>query len=74
MGSGPPGSINHKRAYTKILDHWSETQFRDKDKNLAGIAQACIENGFEPPESLRPVVTERDLPWSMIDEALLGGY
>jgi hypothetical protein len=38
MNSGPPGSINHKRAYTKILDHWSETQFRDKGKNLAGIA------------------------------------
>ena len=36
--SGPPGSINHKRAYATLLSEWSESQFRNKGQLLGVLA------------------------------------
>jgi hypothetical protein len=73
--SGPPGSINHKRAYAAtILAPMTESQFRDKGKFLSSLALECIENNIEPPDERRPVQPERETPWSMINEALSGGF
>lgn len=72
--SGPPGSINHKRAYARILASMTESQFRDKGKVLAGIAKEFIEQDIAPPENMRPDEPEREVPWGMIQEALNAIY
>jgi hypothetical protein len=72
--SGPPGSINHKRAYTTILAPMTESQFRDKGKLLSSLAQEFIANDIEPLDHLRPIQPNREVPWSMINEALSGGF
>jgi hypothetical protein len=72
--SGPPGSINHKRAYARFLPPMSESQFRDKGKSLANLAKEFVDNGILPPENLRPQLPEREAPWGMIEVALNGGY
>lgn len=73
-GSGPPGSINHKRSYASILAPMSESQFRNKGKMLGNLAKDFVESKITPPENLRPEQQERTTPWSMIHEALAGGF
>jgi hypothetical protein len=72
--SGPPGSINHKRAYATILASMTESKFREKGKLLSSLAEEFIANDIEPPEYLRPIQPDREVPWSMINEALSGGF
>jgi hypothetical protein len=52
----------------------SESQFRDKGKLLSSLAKEFIANDIEPPDNLRPVQPDREVPWSMINEALSGGF
>jgi hypothetical protein len=73
--SGPPGSINHKRAHATILASMTDSQFRDKGKLLSSLAKEFLANDVEPPDDLRPVQPDREVPsWSMINEALVGGF
>jgi hypothetical protein len=72
--SGPPGSINHKRAYARTLASITESQFRDKGKVMAGIAKELFECDIAPPEDMRPGEPEREVPWGMIQEALNATY
>ena len=48
--SGPPGSINHKRAYSNALSSWSESQFRDKGKLLGLLAKECVDTNRTPSD------------------------
>jgi hypothetical protein len=74
LGAGPPGSINHKRAYSYVLDEWTESKFRHKGQNLAELAREFVELGLVPRADLRPAEPERQVPWGLIEEALaLGG-
>ena len=70
LGSGPPGSINHKRSYANTLAPMSESQFRLKGKMLAAIAKEFYDNGIEP--NVDPIVIEPEIPWGLVNEALAG--
>lgn len=72
--AGPPGSINHKRAYASILEGMKDDQFRDKGKLLANLAMEFFDGGIVPPEYLRPRCPERETPRSMVEEAMRVGY
>ena len=71
---GPPGSVNHMRAYFDQLAGWSEQQFRSKGKILGVLAKTFVEENVLPPDDLRPPEPQSNLPWALIDGALEGGY
>jgi hypothetical protein len=71
--SGPPGSINHKRAFQMFLSPLSESQFREKGRLLANLAKEFIDDDIVPSPYLRPQF-ERQRPTSMLHEASNGGY
>jgi hypothetical protein len=73
-GSGPPGSINHKRSFTGIFKTMTESQFRDKGRLLASLAKEFVETGTEPPEDRRPVRIEQEIPWDIVEAALNAQY
>jgi hypothetical protein len=51
--SGPPGSVNHKRAYA-IFDPVTPSDFRLKGKAMAGLAKDFVDKNVVPSEDLRP--------------------
>jgi hypothetical protein len=52
--SGPPGCINHKRAFPKILGDLTPTIFRLLGNKMAGLANEFISKGIIPSEEKRP--------------------
>lgn len=70
LNAGPPGSINHKRAFSKVLEPWNESKFRQKGHHLAKLAKEFVDAGLEPPANLRPTEPKRQVPWGMIETAL----
>lgn len=72
--SGPPGSINHQRAYSRVLSKFSECQFRQKGKYLATLAKEFIANGTTPSETLRPPPLERHVPNGLVAGFLNSEY
>jgi hypothetical protein len=52
--SGPPGCINHKRAYRNILGNLTPTTFRYQGVRMAELANKFIESKIIPSESKRP--------------------
>jgi hypothetical protein len=73
-GSGGPGSVNHKRAYTRVLGSMKESQFRDKGKSLGNLAKEFVENGIDPPSNRRPQNQERKRLHGMMEAADYAGY
>jgi hypothetical protein len=70
--SGPPGSVNHKRAFT-ILDPVTPSAFRLKGKEMAGLVQAFIKKGTVPSADIRPQF-ERARPAGLLGGATAAGY
>jgi hypothetical protein len=70
--SGPPGSVNHKRAY-QVLHQVTPADFRLKGKAMAGIAQEFIDKGISPSEDLRPDVVDT-APVGLLGAAAEAGY
>jgi hypothetical protein len=76
LRAGPPGSVNHKRAYLSVLEPWSDSKFREKGKAIAKIAKEFADTGSVPPANRRPGEPERQVPWGLIQTAtaLDGNY
>jgi hypothetical protein len=70
--SGPPGSVNHKRAFT-ILDPVTPSAFRLKGKEMAGLVQEFIKKGTVPSADIRPQF-ERARPAGLLGGAAAAGY
>lgn len=74
LNAGPPGTVNHKRAYMRILGRISDSRFRFRGRILAKLAKEFVDCGIVPPEDLRPVCREREPPSGMLEEASKNGH
>jgi hypothetical protein len=71
-GSGPPGSVNHKRSFTR-LDSVAPSAFRKKGRELGNLAKEFKELGVNPPPNIRPQFVPQ-LPLGMLLEAANAGF
>lgn len=71
--SGPPGSINHKKAFGKLDSAMTDYDFRKRGKVLADLAKEFLDKNVEAPEAYRPIEESEPEPlWGMIEEATKG--
>jgi hypothetical protein len=70
--TGPPGSVNHKRAHATLAD-LTPSQFRAKGKNLGDLAKEFVELKVVPPPNLRPELQPR-VPAGLFRGAASAGY
>ena len=47
LASGPPGSVNHQRCYTRLR---SMVNFRTRGHRLGALAKEFLDKNIEPPE------------------------
>jgi hypothetical protein len=72
--SGPPGTLNHKRAYDATLAHLTPSQFRVKGKSLGDLAKKFVEQQVVPPPNLRPSELQPRVPAGLFCGAASQGY
>ena len=72
--AGPPGTVNHKRAYANYFSDFSEAKFREKGRVLANLAKEFIAENIIPPNNLRPPPIERQLPRGLLHESKTCNY
>lgn len=66
LASGPPGSVNHQRCYTRLR---SMVNFRTIGSRLGALAKEFLDQNIEPPEEYRPIEDDPEPPFDMIEEA-----
>eukprot|EP00957_Ditylum_brightwellii_P212007 15366850-Ditylum_brightwellii.AAC.1 len=70
--SKPPGSINHKYAFSKLLAPMTESKFCERGKALAELAREFVSSSKVPNPHLRPPFVQH-IPISMIVGAYNAG-